>query len=166
MPQILFVYAGDQNIARDDTTSLIDHTSYELSAEQTSVNFSIKGQNEVILLIEDSANKGIEYKIGIGASIDNSVTWLSQVSRLGGEMRLDSQNTAGILSENDERHFWLNWKLDKAHVAQLQLGRPTKGENKREEQEEVIIKWPIPVTFTPTKITARSMMPEPHVQIR
>lgn len=144
---------------------MIDHTSYELSAEQTSVNFSIKGQNEVVLFIQDEANNELKYKLGIGASSDESVTWLSQVTRLGGEIRLESQNTAGILSENDERHFWLNWKLDKAHVAQLQLGRPTDARNKR-EQEEVIIKWPIPVTFTPSKITARSMMPEPHVQIR
>ncbi len=75
----------------------------------------------------------------------------------GGEIRLQSQNTPQILSESEERHFWLNWKLDNAHVSTLQLGRlaAEKGEElQQEHQDEVIIKWPIPVTFTPTKISA------------
>ena len=79
-----------------------------------------------------------KYKIAIGAS-QNSVTWLSLIKgkkRLGkavegwpsqdkvqDEVRLNSQNTPQILSPVEEREFWLDWKLDHAHVAQLQLGR-------------------------------------------
>jgi hypothetical protein len=88
------------------------------------------------------------------------------------EIRLDTQNTPQILSPVEERHFWLDWKLDHAHVAQLQLGRGGKGGHGGHgslslngEDEEVILKWPIPVTFAPTKISALTM-PQANVEIR
>ena len=86
------------------------------------------------------------------------------------EIRLDTQNTPQILSHVEERHFWLDWKLDHAHVAQLQLGRGGKGGHGslgslNGEDEEVILKWPIPVTFAPTKISALTM-PQANVEIR
>ena len=89
------------------------------------------------MLIEDEVSNS-KFKIGIGAS-QNSITWLSHIKgkkRLGkaassgfntnevqDEVRLNSQNTPGILSSLEERDFWLDWKLDHAHVAQLQLGK-------------------------------------------
>ena len=48
--------------------------------------------------------------------------WPSQ-DKVQDEVRLNSQNTPQILSPVEERDFWLDWKLDHAHVAQLQLGR-------------------------------------------
>ena len=87
------------------------------------------------------------------------------------EIRLDTQNTPQILSPVEERHFWLDWKLDHAHVAQLQLGRTilrSKGSTAAAADGgggEVILKWPIPVTFAPTRISAL-MMPQAHVEIR
>ena len=69
---------------------------------------------------------------------------------------MDTQNTADILSKNS-RHFWLYWKLDNAHVEQLQLGTLT--------DDQAIIKWPVPVTFSPTQISVQKA-PESHVEIR
>ena len=74
-----------------------------------------------------------------------------------GEIRLDSQNTADILSSLDSKHFWLYWKLDNAHVEQLQLGLA--------DEEEALVKWPVPVTFSPTQIKVLRV-PESNVEIR
>ena len=73
-----------------------------------------------------------------------------------GEIRLDSQNTADILSM-DSKHFWLYWKLDNAHVEQLQLGLA--------DEQEALVKWPVPVTFSPSQITVLRV-PESDVEIR
>ena len=70
---------------------------------------------------------------------------------------MDSQNTADILSSLDSKHFWLYWKLDNAHVEQLQLGLA--------DEEEALVKWPVPVTFSPTQITVLRV-PESNVEIR
>ena len=77
-----------------------------------------------------------------------------------------SEKTSQILSPWDdaESQFWLTWKLDHAHVAQLQLGRKLRTDPKK---EEVVIKWPIPVTFKPSRITAHQLKrPEPLSEIR
>ena len=116
------------------SASMMDGHQLQLDPQQqTGINFTIKSADEAILLIEDEAS-GRKFKVGIGAS-QNSVTWLSRIkgrtNRLGKavggtgeyEIRLDTKNTPQILSPGEERHFWLDWKLDHAHVAQLQLGR-------------------------------------------
>ena len=54
----------------------------EVDSDQTGVNFTIKGQNEAILLIEDQANEKIKFRIAIGAS-QNTVTWLGQINKKG-----------------------------------------------------------------------------------
>ena len=69
---------------------------------------------------------------------------------------MDSQNTADILSM-DSKHFWLYWKLDNAHVEQLQLGLA--------DEQEALVKWPVPVTFSPSQITILRV-PESDVEIR
>ena len=69
---------------------------------------------------------------------------------------MDSQNTADILSM-DSKHFWLYWKLDNAHVEQLQLGLA--------DEQEALVKWPVPVTFSPSQITVLRV-PESVVEIR
>ena len=70
---------------------------------------------------------------------------------------MDSQNTADILSSLDSKHFWLYWKLDNAHVEQLQLGLA--------DEQEALVKWPVPVTFSPSQITILRV-PESDVEIR
>ena len=72
------------------------------------------------------------------------------------EIRLTSLSTPDILSKTETRDFWLEWSVDAAHISTLQLGHNT----------EVILKWPIPITFVPTKIRAVLMMPGAHVDIR
>jgi len=166
-----------------DSSPMIDGHQVHLDPkQQTGINFTIKSRDEAILLIEDEV-EAVKFKVGIGAS-GNSVTWLSRIKgrkrrsgQKGGgatedeyEIRLDTQNTPQILSPAEERHFWLDWKLDHAHVAQLQLGRGGKGGHGGHgslngEDEEVILKWPIPVTFAPTKISALTM-PQANVEIR
>ena len=69
---------------------------------------------------------------------------------------MDSQNTADILSM-DSKRFWLYWKLDNAHVEQLQLGLA--------DEQEALVKWPVPVTFSPSQITILRV-PESDVEIR
>ena len=69
---------------------------------------------------------------------------------------MDSQNTADILSM-DSKQFWLYWKLDNAHVEQLQLGLA--------DEQEALVKWPVPVTFSPSQITFLRV-PESDVEIR
>ena len=69
---------------------------------------------------------------------------------------MDSQNTADILSM-DSKQFWLYWKLDNAHVEQLQLGLA--------DEQEALVKWPVPVTFSPSQITVLRV-PESDVEIR
>ena len=168
------------------SASMMDGHQLQLDPQQqTGINFTIKSADEAILLIEDEAS-GRKFKLGIDAS-QNSVTWLSRIkgrtNRLGKavggtgeyEIRLDTKNTPQILSPGEERHFWLDWKLDHAHVAQLQLGRTilrskgvtggAAGTDDGGEVGEVILKWPIPVTFAPTRISAL-MMPQAHVEIR
>ena len=78
-------------------------------------------------------------------------------SALGGqEIRLATQNTPDLLSDKETRNFWLTWSANSAHVATLQLGHDT----------EVILKWPIPITFVPTKIKAKMVPGGAHVDIR
>ena len=61
---------------------LMDGGLVEVDSDQTGVNFTIKGQNEAILLIEDQANEKIKFRIAIGAS-QNTVTWLGQINKKG-----------------------------------------------------------------------------------
>ena len=175
--------------AASSAASMMDghHQLHLDPQQQTGINFTIKSADEAILLIEDESS-GSKFKVGIGAS-QNSVTWLSRIkgaktNRLGKaiggsmgeyEIRLDTKNTPQILSPLEDRHFWLDWKLDHAHVAQLQLGRTilrskgvtggAAGTDDGGEVGEVILKWPIPVTFAPTRISTL-MMPQAHVEIR
>ena len=163
---------------------MIDGNQVDLDPkQQTGINFTIKSGNEAILLIEDEASR-IKFKVGIGAS-ENSVTWLSLIKgrkrsgkaveggagrdKVQDEVRLNSQNTPQVLSPVEERDFWLDWKLDHAHVAQLQLGCSqcgrVGGKGGHGKDDEVMLKWPIPVTFAPTRISAL-MMPQAHVEIR
>ena len=64
-------------------TMMNDEHIIKLKAEQTQVNFSVQGKDEVVLLIEDEANPQLVFKLAIGAS-ENTVTWLSQSSRQAG----------------------------------------------------------------------------------
>ena len=47
---------------------------------ENGVNFMIRANIEVILLIEDDLNDHIKFKLAIGAQ-DNGVSWLSQITK-------------------------------------------------------------------------------------
>ena len=51
----------------------------KLEEGQRGVNFSLKGTDEVVLLIEDPQS-GLQFKIALGAQ-ENSVTYLSLLSK-------------------------------------------------------------------------------------
>ena len=62
------------------SSKMLDGYALRIEQGQTGVNFSIKGTDEVILLIEDEAASNLKFKIALGAQ-ENSVSYLSLVSK-------------------------------------------------------------------------------------
>ena len=52
----------------------------KIDALQTEVNFSIKGESEVVLHIVDDMNTNVKYKLVIGGQ-ENTVTYLSEITK-------------------------------------------------------------------------------------
>ena len=73
-----------------------------------------------------------------------------------GEVRLITANTPQILSSTTR--YWLSWEVDAAHVRCIRLDTNNDGSN-----EGTIINWPIPLTFSPRRISA---LAGAHVQLR
>ena len=77
-----------------------------------------------------------------------------------GESRLITSSTPQILSSAaaaSNTHFWLSWQVDTGHVRCIRLLDTSN------TKERSIINWPIPVTFTPRRI---STLAQPHVHLR
>ena len=80
-----------------------------------------------------------------------------------GESRLITSSTPQILSSEEaaavsNTHFWLSWQVDTGHVRCIRLLDTSNTGGERS-----IINWPIPVTFTPRRI---STLAQPHVHLR
>ena len=80
-----------------------------------------------------------------------------------GESRLITSSTPQILSSEEAAavsniHFWLSWQVDTGHVRCIRLLDTSNTGGERS-----IINWPIPVTFTPRRI---STLAQPHVHLR
>ena len=71
----LFFYEGHSGTSK--ATKTLD--VLKLEEGQRGVNFSLKGTDEVVLLIEDPQS-GLQFKIALGAQ-ENSVTYLSLLSK-------------------------------------------------------------------------------------
>ena len=52
----------------------------KIDSLQTEVNFSIKGESEVVLHIVDDMNTNVKYKLVIGGQ-ENTVTYLSEITK-------------------------------------------------------------------------------------
>ena len=52
----------------------------KIDSLQTEVNFSIKGESEVVLHIVDDMNTNVKYKLVVGGQ-ENTVTYLSEITK-------------------------------------------------------------------------------------